>query len=141
MVSLITTKFEYKGQKYVEDCMTDKLDRNYPDEGYAYFLREKMINGQKVLFEINIIKNGKYLTMKGYVNVFLSDEDNEPTDIIKCEVSFSAVFEYTFQAYPKNIVVRAHNPEEALAIFKTLHGDKTDYQYQGNIKRVFTIKH
>lgn len=141
MVSLITTAFEYKGKKFVEDCMTDKLDRNYPDEGYAYFLREKMINGQKVLFEINIIKSGKYLTMKGYVNVFLSDEDNEPTDIIKCEVSFSAVFEYTFQAYPKNIVVRAHNPEEALAIFKTLHGDKIEYQYQGNTKRVFTIKH
>ena len=141
MVSLITCSFEYKGQKYVEDCMTDKLDRNYKDEGYAYFLREKIVNGQKVLFEINIIKKGKYLTMKGYVNVFLSDEDNEPTDIIKCQVSFSAVFEYTFQAYPKNIIIRAHNPEEALAIFKTLHDNKTEYQYQGNPRRIFTIKH
>lgn len=88
MDSLITTTFEYKGQKFVEDCMTNKLDRNYEDEGYAYFLREKNINDQKVLFEINIIKNGKYLTMKGYVNVFLSDEDTEPTDILKCQVSF-----------------------------------------------------
>ena len=141
MDSLITTTFEYKGQKFVEDCMTNKLDRNYEDEGYAYFLREKNINDQKVLFEINIIKNGKYLTMNGYVNVFLSSEDNEPTDIIKCQVSFSAVFEYTFQAYPKNILIRAHNPEEALAIFKTLHDDKNEYQFEGYARRIFTIKH
>ena len=60
------------------------LDRNYDDEGYAYFL-ESMPNTEDGLFEINILKaneDGGNLIEDGYVSVYSSSDQVMPVDIV-----------------------------------------------------------
>lgn len=94
MVLKTTAKFSRETYEFLLD--TNKLDRNYNDEPYAYWIVER---GNWV-FEINILKTQEVdgnLTNEGYVKRYIDidafDED-EPLDT--ADVTFIALKEVEF---------------------------------------------
>lgn len=83
----ITVKFEYKGKKYRYKCPFRKLDRNYPDEEYAYFLRKRK-ELDYGFFEVNILKNPTTMQLicKGYVAVYDNLDHTSLDDSADCIV-------------------------------------------------------
>lgn len=80
----IQASFIFDKIPYVFSRPIDSLDRNYDDEGYAYFL-ESMPNTEDGLFEINILKaneDGGNLIEDGYVSVYSSSDQVMPVDIV-----------------------------------------------------------
>ncbi|MGM9826506.1 MAG: hypothetical protein ACI3Z8_08750 [Paludibacteraceae bacterium] len=85
----IQATFEYEGTRYQFTCPYNKLDRNYDDESYAYFL-ESIPNTEDGLFEINIVKAEETNLMKeeGYVAVFSAIEESVPDTYIEASIKF-----------------------------------------------------
>lgn len=81
----VTTTFNYGDYTYNFGLDTEKLDRNYNDEPYGYWIAEERCGK---IFEINIIKTHEVdgdFTNDGYVKCYdnLSDYlDDEPTETI-----------------------------------------------------------
>lgn len=82
---IVTTTFNYGDYIYNFRLDTEKLDRNYNDEPYAYWIVvEKNIR----LFEVNILKTAEVdgdFTNVGYVKCYDSIDkfdNDEPTETI-----------------------------------------------------------
>lgn len=80
----IQASFIFDKVPFIFSRPIDSLDRNYDDEGYAYFL-EAIPNTEDGLFEINVLKDdedGGNLIEDGYVSVYLSSDQVMPDDIV-----------------------------------------------------------
>lgn len=82
---IVYTEFKYGGKTYNFTLDTERLDRNYNDEPYAYWVVvEKNIR----FFEVNILKTAEVdgdFTNKGYVKCYDSIDkfdNDEPTETI-----------------------------------------------------------
>ena len=82
---IVITKFNYGDYIYNFRLDTERLDRNYNDEPYAYWVVvEKNIR----FFEVNILKTAEVdgdFTNKGYVKCYDSIDkfdNDEPTETI-----------------------------------------------------------
>lgn len=85
----IQVEFIYGGVNYKYIHPYNKLDRNYDDESYAYFL-EHIPNTECGLFEINILKEkGEDMMIEdGYVAIYSAIEQIAPDTIIEASIAF-----------------------------------------------------
>ena len=86
---IVQATFDYCS-KHFDFCRPVlKLDRNFDDEDYAYFL-EEIPNLYWALFEINIIKDADNHLLKndGYVSVYLNADDTSPDEIVSASIRF-----------------------------------------------------
>ena len=90
-------EFSYLGVDYCLPLNTDKIDRNYNDENYAYWVVEK--NGR--YFEINVWKddNGNF-THRGKVYAFPDEGSFDDGDYARGEE-----FDITFSDYRRTVKV------------------------------------
>lgn len=80
---IIQANFVYKGKSFQYSRSQKKLDRNYDDESYAYFV-EPIADTEDGFFEINILKSEEVkgvLQEEGYTAVY-SSTDHVMPDII-----------------------------------------------------------
>lgn len=86
----IQANFVYKGKSYKYSRPKCSLDRNYADEGYAYFV-EPMENSENGFFEINILKTkevGGELVEDGYAAVYSSTNQICPDILVDAIIHF-----------------------------------------------------
>ena len=84
----IQANFIFDNVLYSFERSSELLDRNYDDEGYAYFL-ERIPETEDALFEINIFKNAEVGLECGYVSIYSSSEQVMPDRIIDSEIKFN----------------------------------------------------
>ena len=87
----IQAYFVFDNVLYSFERSSELLDRNYDDEGYAYFL-ERIPETEDGLFEINIFKNAEIdgeLLENGYVSIYSSSEQVMPDRIIGSMIKFN----------------------------------------------------
>ena len=88
---IIQANFVYKGKSFQYSRPQNCLDRNYADEGYAYFV-EPIENTEDGIFEINILKTkkaGGELEEDGYTAVYLSTDQICPDIIVDTVINFN----------------------------------------------------
>ncbi len=74
----ISAKFDWKGKHYSYKCKYEKLDRNYEDESYAYFLKTIPII-QWSMIQINVnLDDDLNLTNEGSVWFYNDKYDSLP---------------------------------------------------------------
>lgn len=83
----IQAEFKFQGMSYFFKRSSRLLDRNYEDEGYAYFL-EPIPGTEQGLFEINLLKDNMTLQEKGYTAIYNSTEQVSPDRIISTIIKF-----------------------------------------------------
>lgn len=83
----IQAEFKFQGMSYLFKRSLRLLDRNYEDEGYAYFL-EPIPNTEQGLFEINLLKEDLALQEKGYTAIYYSSEQVIPDKVICTAIKF-----------------------------------------------------
>jgi len=83
----IQAEFKFQGMSCLFKRSLRLLDRNYEDEGYAYFL-EPIPNTEQGLFEINLLKEDLALQEKGYTAIYYSTEQVTPDKIISTTIKF-----------------------------------------------------
>ncbi len=83
----IQAEFEFLGISYLFKRSLRNLDRNYEDEGYAYFL-EPIPDTEQGFFEINLLKDNSTLQEKGYTAIYYSTEQVAPDKIISAVIKF-----------------------------------------------------
>ena len=86
----IQANFVYKGKFFQYSRPKCNLDRNYADEGYAYFV-EPMENSENGFFEINILKTKEVcgeLEEAGYTAVYSSTSQVSPDIVVDTIVRF-----------------------------------------------------
>lgn len=83
----IQVEFNFQGKNFFFKRSPCHLDRNYDDEGYAYFL-EPIPNTEQGFFEINVLKDNLTLQEKGYTAIYYSTEQVAPDKIISTIIKF-----------------------------------------------------
>lgn len=73
---ILTTTFTAFGKSILLVADTDKIDRNYNDESYAYWVVEDQEDPEKV-YEVNIWKENGEFTTSGMVYAFANRENFE----------------------------------------------------------------
>lgn len=86
---IVQAAFNYCGKRFDFCRPVSELDRNYDDEGYAYFL-ERIPGTDNGLFEVNVLKdksNGK-LREDGYVGIYKDKNEVMPARLLKARIGF-----------------------------------------------------
>lgn len=83
----IQAEFKFQGERFFFKRSPCHLDRNYDDEGYAYFL-EPISGTEQGFFEINVIKDNLTLQENGYTAIYYSTEQVAPDKIISTIIKF-----------------------------------------------------
>ena len=86
----IQADFIINGVPYSYKRPYSLLDRNYKDEGYAYFL-ERIPNTNYGLFEINIFKDeySDRLLNDGYVAIYSCTEQVNPESVLDASIQIT----------------------------------------------------
>lgn len=83
----IQAEFKFHGKIFIFNRSPLHLDRNYDDEGYAYFL-EPIPETENGFFEINLVKDNMTLQEMGYTAIYYDIEQAAPDSFISTIIKF-----------------------------------------------------